>query len=560
MNFLLLLFTLLCAYTVHAQEVVLDSPLPLPASVLSLLELPTMKTELREARLRYAAERDAKTLRDWLHSEGYLDATVNIVEPDTRHKNWRWRANSGALWHIATVHISPPPPALQPLPQSGQPFVSSRYDELKQELRYYWHDQGFLNATYRQSTVIPNHADKTVTITWQMELGQLCRIGSIHVSGNEQYGAWLARDLSMLHPGQELRASLLQQANKLMVQEGHYRHAVAIPQLGEQKDDAVPVTIQVREAPRREISAEAGYSRDARATIGANWTDRGLWQGLLEYQLRTSWSQQQGGEGITLARPAWPNSRDRSGITLDLLHEQTAGRHFASTTGGIFWRRQFNNRDHVHTALHQRWVQGAERYLRVLEPSIQLRIDRLHHHGNGLPFQGWRSDFKIMLPFEVGAAERWQQITLDGAAYWQPDRRLLLAFRAGYGHLFSLLSGAPPKLYRLFLGGQGSVRGYAQDSIGPVAADGLAQGGLHRAYVGADLVLLPQRSWSPVVFSDLGKVWNTPVDKERMAISAGLGLMVATPIGHLRIDFATPLRRRSQDPVLQFYLAMGQVL
>ncbi|MDX8392999.1 MAG: BamA/TamA family outer membrane protein [Mariprofundales bacterium] len=569
--------------TANNIDILRNSPLALPESVKSLLDTPvllksttTTHGKINNTRIRYAAKRDAETLRDWLRSESYLDAEVTVIPPASPNKSWSWQINAGSLWHIATVDINPKPAPEVALPRIGSLFRSASYNKQKQDLRFFWQDRGFLLADYAKAQVLPNHKEKTVHIIWQINTRQLFHISSIEVQGAQQYNESLARDLSALHAGQEVRANLLRDAGRLVSQDGHYKQASVLPQLGSHNGEWIPVRLQVQEAPRRELLAEAGYSRDAGISIGSGWTDRGLWQGLLEYQLRANASQAQRGVGMTLARPAWPNNRDKSGIRLDVLRESTHGKDFSTLTGGPFWRRQFNYRDNVYLSLQQQWVANdlstlainEQRVLRILEAKMQLHIERRKYH-KGLPFQGWLADGQLSFPWQLGNNGRWTVVRIDARAYWQPwqllyklslQHLLQLALRGGYGRVLSLDNNPPPKPYRLFLGGQNSLRGYALDSIGPIGSDGLAQGGLHAAYGGLDIVLWPQADIAPVIFTDIGKIWNSPTDYEPLSISAGIGLLATTPIGFIRFDIAAPLRRRKQDATFQFYISIGDVL
>jgi len=154
---------------------------------------------------------------------------------------------------------------------------------------------------------------------------------------------------------------------------------------------------------------------------------------------------------------------------------------------------------------------------------------------------------------------RWMRAKAGGRSYHAIGDWFLVAPRIGYGHSLSFQKSVP-KALRQYTGGAGSVRGYKLDSIGSVGADGLATGGLHAGYAGMDLVIAPAKHFSPVLFSDIGKVWGTATGKESMAFSVGIGLIVGTPAGPVRLDIVKPLRRRAQDSGFQFYFSLGEVL
>jgi len=226
-------------------------------------------------------------------------------------------------------------------------------------------------------------------------------------------------------------------------------------------------------------------------------------------------------------------------------------------SGGPFWRHDFARFDFVKLSLQQNWINGSGERLRMLVPEAQLRLDR--RSGEGLPRGGLRLDFSLSFPVQTDGNGRWMLAKAGGRSYHALGDWLLAAPRLGYGHSLSFQQSVP-KALRQYTGGAGSVRGYKLDSIGPVGVDGLATGGLHAGYAGLDLVIAPAKRFSPVLSYDIGKVWGATTGREPVAISIGVGLIVGTPAGPVRLDIFKPLRRRAQDAGFQFYFSLGEVL
>ena len=63
-----------------------------------------------------------------------------------------------------------------------------------------------------------------------------------------------------------------------------------------------------------------------------------------------------------------------------------------------------------------------------------------------------------------------------------------------------------------------------------------------------------------VPFFDAGSYYTNPVPQldKQIFYGPGLGLRYYTPFGPLRLDVATPLRRRSADSPVQVYISLGQ--
>jgi translocation and assembly module TamA len=117
---------------------------------------------------------------------------------------------------------------------------------------------------------------------------------------------------------------------------------------------------------------------------------------------------------------------------------------------------------------------------------------------------------------------------------------------------------------RFFAGGQASIRGFDRDSVGPTRP---ALGGLAPAGGGALLILneeLRVRLWGQVgvaVFVDAGQVWESWTDADlALAVGAGLGVRISTPIGPVWADVAWPLANVGELTTSgpKYYLGIGR--
>jgi len=116
---------------------------------------------------------------------------------------------------------------------------------------------------------------------------------------------------------------------------------------------------------------------------------------------------------------------------------------------------------------------------------------------------------------------------------------------------------------RFYAGGSYSVRGYANESLGPTEELGGAVypvGGAALLVVNEELraSLLP--GITGLVFFDAGQVWAEIADfGSSLAKSFGLGLRAATPLGLIRFDVARPLDAPPGAARVQFSLGFGNV-
>lgn len=147
-----------------------------------------------------------------------------------------------------------------------------------------------------------------------------------------------------------------------------------------------------------------------------------------------------------------------------------------------------------------------------------------------------------------------------GNKYLRLSERIVLAasLRGGIAKGFGTTSELPI-VERFFLGGRTTVRGYAQDTLGPKGSDGNPTGGNIfamanlelRTYIGKDIGL--------VAFMDGGNVWQkiSQADMSGFKLTTGIGLRYKTPAGPIRIDYGHKLNRETGESKGELHFSIG---
>ncbi len=197
---------------------------------------------------------------------------------------------------------------------------------------------------------------------------------------------------------------------------------------------------------------------------------------------------------------------------------------------------------------------------------------------NSLPLSvGWARDSRdsalvptagrltsLSLDWGFAADTRYLRAITKFQQYIPLSRRFTLGFNAelGWG---KGLGGRPYPIFKNFYGGGlGTVRGFDQNSLGPVDVTGAYIGGNRRLNLNSELYLpVPgtgnDRTLRLFTYVDVGNVWgeNDPLTAESLRASAGVGLTWVSPVGPLKLSYGQPLRKRPEDRIQRLQFQIG---
>jgi outer membrane protein assembly complex protein YaeT len=113
---------------------------------------------------------------------------------------------------------------------------------------------------------------------------------------------------------------------------------------------------------------------------------------------------------------------------------------------------------------------------------------------------------------------------------------------------------------RFFAGGGTTIRGFEQDTVGPVDFQGDPEGGEALFVLNNELRFPLISIFDGVAFLDLGNVYPRVRDLNPFEVrkAAGLGLRVRTPYFLLRMDYGHKLDRREGESSGEFFFSIGQ--
>ncbi len=162
----------------------------------------------------------------------------------------------------------------------------------------------------------------------------------------------------------------------------------------------------------------------------------------------------------------------------------------------------------------------------------------------------------------LGSEVDYYRFTGQGSIYFPVFRRntFVVSARAGIIQPFGRSSEVPIQK-RFFLGGRTTVRGFAEESLGPKAPDGTPIGGDVMVNFNTELRIPLLYGFIGAVFVDSGSVWflRDPAYGFDMRESAGAGLRYITPVGPIGLDYGWKLNRRPGESPGEWHFTIGAV-
>ena len=148
-------------------------------------------------------------------------------------------------------------------------------------------------------------------------------------------------------------------------------------------------------------------------------------------------------------------------------------------------------------------------------------------------------------------------------SYYLPVVRrnsIALSARAGVVLPYGVTSEVPIQK-RFFAGGRTTVRGFKQDTLGPIGADGAPIGGDFELILNAEMRVPLQYGFLAAVFVDAGSVWlrDQPSYGFDMRETAGLSIRYITPVGPFSLDYGWKLDPRPGESAGEWSFAIGMV-
>ena len=532
---------------------------------------------------------DIQNLTVFYQTEGFLQ--VAIPSPDLEIDHEKQSINI----HI-TIEEGPPISVKDVQPRflelkTDLSLIKSIFDnlqkslQLKPEKRFRDADlakdrntllQGFNNAGYPYVDVdfkLSVDIERTKTdIIWNITAGPLCTFGDIKIIGNIHTSTEFIRKQITFKKEERFNQKLLDETQRRLFSLGLFQVAVVKAQFSADQNNIIPVRIAITEAPRWTGKVGVGYGREDRFRTFTQGRRIGIFGGArrLEILLKHSGLEPYNID-LRFIEPLFFSHK--TALTLNpYIRKETEPGYSVSRIGARI------------SLLYQisQYLRSSLSFIREIvtqdtsgiehDQLSELDIDDLYDKAGPIIALTWDNSQPLFAPdrgffilvstkfngYPIQADFPFVRYLLD-ARHYQRQSAVIVAYRIKIGLINSHdeLEFVPVE-ERFYAGGDGSVRGWRRQELGPKDPFGDPVGGNSLLEGSVELRFPLWSRFAGVTFLDFGNVWlesgSYPLDELRYA--AGFGFGVDTPIGPLRIDLARPIQDEKKS--WEFHLNIGQ--
>gem|GEM_PF-30492 len=445
-----------------------------------------------------------------------------------------------------------------------------------------WRQRGYAKAKIVERRVIADHAAKSVNALIEVEPGQQAHFGALTMRNisaqphmNPAYIAWLTglKEGELYHPAALAKANA--RLNRLEV----FRSVALNEAETIQPNGLLPLSLIVQERPLRRFGGGGAYSTIDGLGLSAYWLHRNLFGHGERLRFEANAANIAGDRNKSSSDPKdysynIGGTFIRPGIMTpdtDYVASLRAEREVLDnyTAKGVYFSNGFNHNfndrltGHIYANAAQMRIKDdiwGHRDFTAIGLSGGLLYDSRDNKNDAT--RGYYGQIAAQPFYEAEYGNMIGKMTAEGRTYFAFDNknRLVFAVRGKIG----TIGGAPiaelPSNMLFFIGGGGSVRGYAYRSIGIYKKGDKIIGGRSQLEGSAELRAALYGAFGLVGFIDAGIVGqdSAPDFDQNAKLGAGLGLRYKTGMGPLRLDVALPLNRERGDSRYGLYIGIGQ--
>lgn len=520
---------------------------------------------------------DRKILEIYYRSSGFPDATVGppeIVMNDRQTLYFvKFEIDEGTkvvvdeVRFIDNTRLNKKKILKQLVNRPEEPFSSVYLDRDREQVHFFYANNGFPYAEVKQ--IVERENGKTV-ITYETAEGPQVIVGDIFYLGDVLTSVRALRQAIAIRPGDIYNEQKIIQA-ELNLRKMAAFHTIEIETIGvEEKSTVVYLKVKVEERRPFVTDTEFLYSTDTRYSGTFKFTNYNAFGWAKQMRLYLQGGIEKDRAEISWIDPLFLGSDFQMTVNTWMDYEVQPIETSLQAGGGFGFFRLFKRTGFLGSyQLTRNYIfEGQTDDPRALRDSTLSETTLSVSYDTRDSFADPRKGFFVLtgaqLFNEIGGLEATFAKLKWGMVHYLPIHpKIVLSSSFRVDRIESIgATTAIPQRERLTMGGDDTVRGFQEDSLGPVNAAGNPIGGRLRLIYNAEFHIGLAGTLQLAPFYDLGSLTNSfpAVNSGSLRHSAGIGIRYITPVGPIRADYGIVLDRNPGEPFGRFHLTFGYPL
>ncbi|MHB8116739.1 MAG: autotransporter assembly complex protein TamA [Acidithiobacillus ferrivorans] len=439
------------------------------------------------------------------------------------------------------------------------------YEEWKGRVLSFLNARGYARANYSRHEIRMDRDKFWADIYLWLNTGTRFRFGGIKITGAEHYPRWFIQRYLSFKAGDWYSPKAMAVTQSNLYNADRFSDISVTSDLDKAKNDAIPVTVNLKSMSAQHFKIGAGYSTNIGPNAALIYDNYNAFDQAQHVRVSILAAQLNRNAGVTyswpvgarlgseyIAKASYQNQNLTTYNSNEIL--ASAGRQWSlssknSLSKGATVEALINSEQANYN------VAGQFNNSFYIYPSVQYSVQDFRNVLR--PIAGYSLAARVEGASKVwGSNANFVRFSAQGEWRKRLSRNWVLGTRAKLGAMWltGSISELPPNL-RFFAGGQNSLPGYAYQSQGPLAMDGAVEGGRLLAVGGFDIQRFVTQDWAVVAFYDVGNAFNS-WSSFHVLQDVGLGVRWYSPVGPIRFDLAHPLVS-PQTPAVRIAFSVG---
>ena len=439
--------------------------------------------------------------------------------------------------------------------KEGERFQDKKVKAFEIYIQKKYSDSGYPFSTVKdQVTLEPDK--KKANINFQIDPGPKCFFGTTWIKSDSLVPESFIRNQLKYSEGELFSKELVSKSQQKLYDTELFQYVVIRTMLDSIKEGHVPMSVQVKEKPRWSLTTGVGYGAEDRFRLSTQVTRRQFFGGArkLIFTGKTSYTLPVSLELSFIQPDIFADNLDLI-INPFFIKGNETSYEIRRIGSGFTFQYSFSR---FNTAYIMYSLERDRFNFKANVPLHYNKQDSLLYNKSGFTFGLTRNTtkdifnptsgmrFTSYLTFMgIGFNSKYHYVKLEMELrkYFPLQNNWVLAGRIkGGGMKPNMGDDVTPIEDRFMLGGALSLRGWGRNKISPIE-NGALVGGNSMVEANVEVRYPIIDIFSGAFFIDSGNVWKESFsyDITNLLANIGIGLRVSTPIGPVRIDYATPV-------------------